>query len=73
MRASRSSSFSLGMVMFDVPMCRTSPRSTSFSICRQVRMKFSWMYGLASALRDATSQPGGWKFGNGQWTRYRSR
>ena len=29
MRASRSSSSSLGMVMLDVPMCRTSPRSTS--------------------------------------------
>ena len=54
-------------------MCRTSPRSTSFSICRHVFMKFSWIYGRASGLRDSTEQPGGWKFGNGQWTKYASR
>ena len=73
MRASRSSSFNFGMVMFDVPMWRTSPRSTSLSICRHVFMKFSWMYGRASGLRDSTLHPGGWKFGNGQCTRYISR
>ena len=38
-------------------MCRTRPRSTSSSILRQVFMKFSWMYGFASALREVTSQP----------------
>ncbi len=34
---------SFGIVMFDVPMCRTSPMSTNFSIWRHVFMKWSWM------------------------------
>ena len=58
-RASRSSSFSFGIVMLEVPIWRVSPRSTSFSICSHVFMKLSWIYGRESGLRDSTLHPGG--------------
>ena len=50
-------------------MLRTRPISSSLSIASQVFMKSAWIYGRESGLRDSTLQPGGWKFGKGQWTK----